>query len=86
MPDNDSGKDVKQESVQQGPEGEAVHAQPPPDSPDAQDAQAVSQQSMATEIHGLEDQIRGAEKWMSAFFNGGPWSVSSLLCKGNSTK
>jgi hypothetical protein len=64
MPDDQAGEKIAAQPIQNVTKPQPVNAQPPPDSPHAQNAKAISEQSMTTEIHGLEDRVRGAEKWM----------------------
>ena len=64
MPDDQPGEKVAAQPMKNIPNPQPANSPPPPDSPHTQEAKAVSEQTMTTEIHGLEDRIRGAEKWM----------------------
>src|SRR5260370_34650103 len=64
MPDDASSESVEQHTMQQHPTSETVKAPAPPNNPPSPAAQPISDQNVGTEIKGLADRIRGAEKWM----------------------
>ena len=64
MPDDKASEGVEQKPVQDNPSVESIGPPTPPDRPDSQNAKTVPEESMTSEIHSLEDRLRGAEKWM----------------------
>ena len=64
MVDDSSSDGTQQEATDESPSGEQIDPPAPPNNPHTQNAETVPEHDVTTEIHDIEDQIRGAEKWM----------------------
>ena len=82
MPEDDSGNSVQGDVNQNDPNTEFIDPPTPPSRPYSQNTKAVSEQRMESEIHGLEDRIRGAEKWMIVLTGGIVFLTAGMVIVG----
>src|ERR1700686_2566217 len=64
MPDDNSGTPIDQQSVKQRPDGQSLNTPPPPNDPYPPAAQGISRQEVQSQVDGIEDRVKRAERWM----------------------
>jgi hypothetical protein len=64
MEDKKPSGNVDQQPLNHGPSGETINPPSSPNSPDGQNTQAISNQSVQKEIENIDDRVKRAERWM----------------------